>query len=487
MKLPLKQFGRLLTAAFSAVAIWSLGSLWIGAQQQASAAAVNLIDPSNPGSPGDSYLVTYFDVSTGFTASKGGYGGSGQSGGAGDALLRIVDAGNSAFGVGTNDVCANIYVFNDVQEMEECCACPLSSNSLTTLSVINNLTSNPFHPTEPLGAGVIKIVGSNYSAGCSTGAGTTTAASPGALAEGLHAWINHTETMASNQASFKPAWGFTTSTSVEELANAALDSGELNYLTADCRTIAAYNTSGVSQGICSCAQETPGPTPTPAPTPTPIPVVTSSGGDNSSDGAADVGVHTPVDGVVGHFQFATVVLQTGGLGGGNHAADLTVSPPAGWTLVLHTATPGTDIQLNTYWEVNPSPGELVTWDFSGGTTNSIVLAAVCISDISGVDTASPIEDSNGAQNAPSTSIFAPSVTTTVANSLIIGAFGITGANTISPPSEMTHVCGHNPSSGPSVETAYKIQAAIGASGSDTATAANAGINIGQLIAVAPAP
>jgi len=257
MKAPLKRSGSLLTAVLSAVAIWSLGSLWIGTQQQAFAAAVDLIDPSVAGSPGDSYLVTYFDVSTGFTASKGGYGGSGQSGGAGDALLRIVDAGNSAFGEGIPDVCANIYVFNDIQEMEECCACPLTANSLKTLSVINDLTSNPSHPTEPLGAGVIKIVGSTATpTTCSTGVGTTTAATVGvgALAEGLHAWINHTETMASNQAGFTPAWGFTTSTSVEELAYAALDSGELNYLKTDCATIISYNTSGIHQGICACGK-----------------------------------------------------------------------------------------------------------------------------------------------------------------------------------------------------------------------------------------
>src|ERR1039458_821168 len=154
MKSPLKRFGRLLTAAFSVVAIWSLGSLWIGTQPQAFAVPAGG-DPIIPISgSGGSYLLSYFDVATAFEPSNGGYGGPGHSGGTGDALLRIVDAGNwhsisdgrtVAFGSttdpGTVDLCANIYVFNDQQEMQECCSCPLTANSLTTLSVITELTS----------------------------------------------------------------------------------------------------------------------------------------------------------------------------------------------------------------------------------------------------------------------------------------------------------------------------------------------------------
>src|ERR1019366_2887277 len=168
MKPPLKRFGTLLTAAFSAVAIWSLGSLWIGTQQQAFAAPVRItgdpitpITPSAPGTPGDFYLLSYYDVATAFLPSSGGYGGPNNSGGTGDALLRIVDAGNWISAQGVPDVCANIFVFNDVQEMLECCSCTLSANSLTTLSVINDLTSNPANPSESLSAGVIKIVGTD--------------------------------------------------------------------------------------------------------------------------------------------------------------------------------------------------------------------------------------------------------------------------------------------------------------------------------------
>ncbi|MFZ0887717.1 MAG: hypothetical protein WA005_04630 [Candidatus Binataceae bacterium] len=146
--------------------------------------------------------------------------------------------------------------------------------------------------------------------------------------------------------------------------------------------------------------------------------------------------------------------------------------------------------MDTYWKLcaGGDPGLPYTWSFSGGATDSIALAAGGISDYIGVNTASPIENSSGGQNASSLSILAPSVTTTLPNSLLIGAFGIVNLNGISAPGDMTDVYGHNSSDGPSVENAHSIQAVAGASLTETATATNsAGINIGQLIAVAPGP
>jgi hypothetical protein len=159
-----------------------------------------------------------------------------------------VDAGNWIGGTG--DLCANIYVFNDQQEMQECCSCQLTANSLMTFSVINDLTSNPANPTESLSAGVIKILGSSPTTCTNTpgsvSAGTLTAAR---LAEGLHAWINHTETMFSNQ---PPTFPVTTSTSVEEFAHSALDSGELAYLQGDCAFINQFGKISEHPGICTC-------------------------------------------------------------------------------------------------------------------------------------------------------------------------------------------------------------------------------------------
>src|SRR5215470_8614777 len=54
-------------------------------------------------------------------------------------------------------LCADIYVFDNRQEMEECCHCPISPNGLLTLSLTTNLLNRPLTGSRP-SSGVIKIV-----------------------------------------------------------------------------------------------------------------------------------------------------------------------------------------------------------------------------------------------------------------------------------------------------------------------------------------
>ena len=247
----MKRIGSLTLAALLGVAAWYAGSGLRVMQQQAFAQEIQEINASE-----GAYLLTYYDTSTAFGKSEGGYGGAGHSGGTGDALVRIVNAGNfETDGLATlgsslqGDVCANIYVFNDVQEMQECCQCDLSANSLRTISVIADLTSNPLITAESTEAGVIKIIGVAPLSQGPPSVCRNSLAFPTPLAEGLHAWINHTESMASNQAGFTPPFGFVTSTSVEEFAHSALDFGELNQLFTECAFINAH---GSGHGICKC-------------------------------------------------------------------------------------------------------------------------------------------------------------------------------------------------------------------------------------------
>jgi hypothetical protein len=237
----MKRIGSLTVAALFGVAVWYAGP-GLRVTQQAYA------------QDNTSYQLSYYDVSTHFDPSAGGFGGPGSSGGTGDALLRVVnDGANGAGAPGVGDVCANIYVFNDIQEQQECCSCPLTPNSLMTSSVIADLTSNPFNPHESLEAGVIKIIGST--GGCSNSPTATTAASIVTIARGLHAWLNHTETMASNQAGFTPPFGFITSTSVARLEPGALSAGELAFLQAGCTAINNANKFGSNDiGICRCGK-----------------------------------------------------------------------------------------------------------------------------------------------------------------------------------------------------------------------------------------
>ena len=250
----MKRIGSLTLAALLGVAVWYAGPALRAAQQQAFAQEINAIAQSD-----GAYLLSYYDTSTGYGKSEGGYGGAGHSGGTGDALVRIVDAGNfepvdetvDDLALGSGDVCANIYVFNDVQEMQECCQCDLSANSLRTISVIADLTSNPLITAESTEAGVIKIVGVPPLAVGPDEASLCPSSEtfPAPLEEGLHAWINHTESMASNQTGFTPPWGFITKTSVEKFADSALDEAELNNLFSVCEFI---NEHGSGHGICTC-------------------------------------------------------------------------------------------------------------------------------------------------------------------------------------------------------------------------------------------
>jgi len=67
-------------------------------------------------------------------------------GGNGDNIIRLINpngaANNNLAGAKSQTVCAMIYVFDDDEEMGECCGCPLSSAQLATYSVEFNLTSN---------------------------------------------------------------------------------------------------------------------------------------------------------------------------------------------------------------------------------------------------------------------------------------------------------------------------------------------------------
>ena len=254
MRNTLERLHKLVIAVFGAIVICSLGSGWTGRPSAAFAQSITDLERG-------AYLVTYFDVSASFTRSQQGYGGPGNSGGNGDALVHVVDVGNFN-GPPNGDLCINLYVFDDDQEMEECCSCPTSADEVGTLSTINELTSNPQF-SSPLGLGVIKIVGSNPAATCVSGgdgvAGTAGTLTASELAEGLDAWINHTESIATNNASFKPPYGFITTTSVQSFHHAPIDSGELNRLTTLCSAIELH-ASG--RGICSC-----GLLPTPPPPP----------------------------------------------------------------------------------------------------------------------------------------------------------------------------------------------------------------------------
>ena len=78
--------------------------------------------------------------------------------GAPDQIVRIINVGalGTPLTSPTGDICANIYVFDNNQELIACCAQRITPNELDSASVGTQLTNNPVTSVVPP-AGVIKI------------------------------------------------------------------------------------------------------------------------------------------------------------------------------------------------------------------------------------------------------------------------------------------------------------------------------------------
>ncbi len=82
-----------------------------------------------------------------------------------DATIRIINPGVTGSPISADEglLCANLYVFDESQEMLECCSCPITANGLLTISV-QELTDNPL--TVCPFRGVVKLVASFPSPAC---------------------------------------------------------------------------------------------------------------------------------------------------------------------------------------------------------------------------------------------------------------------------------------------------------------------------------
>ena len=114
------------------------------------------------GSPTGNYLFTWYATS--------------DDGGNGFNILALIDPNGCGNGFGISngactseiDQCAMFYVFDDDQEMGECCGCPITPNGLTLHVVGEDLAVNFQSQTPSSGSGVIVVVGSavNAPSGC---------------------------------------------------------------------------------------------------------------------------------------------------------------------------------------------------------------------------------------------------------------------------------------------------------------------------------
>jgi len=145
-----------------------------------------------------------------------------------DATLRIVNDGSSAAN-SDSSLWASIYVFDDSQELTECCSCFVSADGLLSESVKNQLTASPLTSIKPP-RGVIKVISSSVNAGGPKNdyptSNFTNTPTPG-----LRGWATHIQSVA-NKNPFGPAPYSQTET---ELSDANLSAGEESMLELLCK------------------------------------------------------------------------------------------------------------------------------------------------------------------------------------------------------------------------------------------------------------
>jgi hypothetical protein len=147
--------------------------------------------------------------------------------GAPDATVRVTNPGTS-----NGNVCAMVYVFDNDQQMDECCGCLTTPDGLRTFSVKKDLTSNPLVGTV-VNNGDIKILGTAVN---NSPCDPTTNIK---VLYDLDSWATHIQNKVGTaypitETAFSPA---------------ALSAGELANLQADCYFV---NRLGSGHGICSC-------------------------------------------------------------------------------------------------------------------------------------------------------------------------------------------------------------------------------------------
>jgi len=148
--------------------------------------------------------------------------------GAPDATVRVINDGDTG---GT--LCAAFYVFDDSQEMQECCSCPVTADGLISESVNRHLLSNSL-TSFVNHRGVIKVVSTAQNSGvCDPTKGAATA--------GIRGWATHIQRATSGYAITET-----------ELHDANLASAELAGLQQFCSFEIIL---GSGRGTCTCGLE----------------------------------------------------------------------------------------------------------------------------------------------------------------------------------------------------------------------------------------
>jgi hypothetical protein len=160
-----------------------------------------------------------------------------------DATVRLTNAGTQIGSKSdpSGNLCAMVYVLTSDQQLAECCGCALTPDALLTLSVNNDLTSNPLTNVIPTN-GDIKIISS-------TGAPTCNPSKP-VPAAGVRAWATHIQKDTA-AVTVEVLTSFETETA---FSDSTLSTGELKMLQNKCQAI---QNNGSGFGVCTCGASEP--------------------------------------------------------------------------------------------------------------------------------------------------------------------------------------------------------------------------------------
>ncbi len=153
-----------------------------------------------------------------------GYYANAKASGAPDAQLRLSNDGATE-----SNLWADIYVFNNDEQMQECCSCEVTPDGYLDLDVNHDLLGNELTPERATSRGIIKVISS---------------ATPGPTVPvptiGIRGWLTQIQNGASS-GSF--------SITESDLKDSVLSSSEEATLAETCSFVLSL---GSGAGACSC-------------------------------------------------------------------------------------------------------------------------------------------------------------------------------------------------------------------------------------------
>ncbi len=144
-----------------------------------------------------------------------------------DSNLRLTNPGSTG-----GNLCAEIYVFDQDQQLSECCGCLVSPDGLLALSLNSDLTGNPLTGIRST-TGVIKVVSADVPANVSCDPSVITPNGE------LLAWSTNTQAKSASAVAFTES----------SFQLSPLGDAELAALQSQCSMVA---TLASGRGVCSC-------------------------------------------------------------------------------------------------------------------------------------------------------------------------------------------------------------------------------------------